>query len=181
MSILTDKLKHNQAPANQGPAPDPKPQHFQTKTPQDPPEAHNEIEEDKTFDYATPHSDGFTFHFADGSSVKTENGVMHLNEVQHHEIQRLLKKGRPDIAQNMVLTDRDAAEKTARAYLEELARKRAGHSGTSSTASRHQLTQDQGQVPVRNLDVIEVDTSLIHGGDSSHEEDLKRQQNGNNA
>ena len=125
--------------------------------------------EEKTYDYATPHSDGLTFHFNDGTSVKTENGVMKLNQTQHNEIQGLLKKGRPDIAQNMVLVDRDAAEKAARAYLEAQALKRQGHAGASSTASRHQLAELQGADKPRNLDVEEFDVS--HGGLSSPEED----------
>lgn len=139
--------------------------------------------EEVTYDYATPNSDGLTFHFADGTSVTTENGVMRLNQTQHNEIQTLIKKHRRhDISQQMHLVDKDAAEKAARAFLATLEAKKQGHAGASSTAQRHQLNQQLGQETVRNLDAPspppadEVDISQMHGGDSSiGDVDLKNQ------
>ena len=158
MSLL-DNVKKQDANAqinkNAAPTPTPKPaaQSIEASAP----------DEAKTYDYATPHSDGLMFHFEDGSSVKSENGVMTLNQVQHNEIQRLIKKGRPDIAQQMVLTDKDAAEKVAREYLARQAEKKAAHQGASSTAIGHSLAKDMANQQVKNLDVQEID--ITHGDD----------------
>lgn len=139
-----------------------------TDAPQGPESTEPVVEGEKTYDYATPHSDGYSFYFADGSFVQTENGVMRLNQTQHDEIQTLIKKHRRhDIAQNMVLVDRDAAEKAARAYLAQLEGKKQGHAGASSTGQRHNLTQQLGQQEVRNLDAEQVDISQLSGGESS--------------
>lgn len=75
------------------------------------------IEEDPDRIYSTPLSEAFSLQLTSGT-VTARDGQMKVSEEQHNEIQKLIKSGRPDIAQNVVLLDPKAAEAVARAYIE---------------------------------------------------------------
>lgn len=68
------------------------------------------------FLYSSPNSDGFSIMLSDGEA-RAKEGLLKLNKKQHEEVQALLKTGRPDIAQNLILLDPDAAAAIAREHM----------------------------------------------------------------
>jgi hypothetical protein len=144
-----------------------------------PPEANiSQAPKSDEFYYSCPLSESYSIHLNNGE-VRAKNGVLKVNKKQHEEIQNLIKSGRPDIAQNAVLLDRNAAEQFARAHIER--QRQAASRGVSSSATaeaahnvrfgRDPQNVGPGERGVINLDVIETDA--VHAEDSSLDPDKK--------
>lgn len=106
---------------------------------------HNLAEEgeDRPHAYSTPQSPNFAIQFSElhGGTVTAHKGVMRLTDQQEAELQRMIKKGRPDLTQNLIPLKMAEAEAMARADI--IARNQAnkGPANTMNTtegAKRHE-------------------------------------------
>jgi hypothetical protein len=125
--------------------------------------------EEKVFLYSCPHSEAMKVNFTDGT-VTAKDGVLTLNEVQHKELQMLIKKHqRFDLAQNCIFLDPEAAEKTAREYQAAHPKNPAAQKGATSSAGTmaRMQTLEGHQVPnaLAGMDVVELDA--VHAEDGS--------------
>lgn len=86
--------------------------------------------------YSATHSEAFKIQLSSGE-VQAKDGLLKLNEAQHKELQKLIASGRPDIAQNLVHLDPEAAAKVAKAHMEAMKNKRpdANRGSTHSQAA----------------------------------------------
>jgi hypothetical protein len=124
------------------------------------------------FIYSTPNSEQFSIHLSSGE-VRAQRGVLRVNSDQHREIQDLIKSGRPDIAQNALLLDMDAAEHIAREHLEaEKLRNRTGRGATSTSMSAERMQHVEGHtIPDRLSQLDVVEEGATHGDDGNFNPD----------
>lgn len=189
MSILDDIKNKNAGKAADAPT---KPELVKeiSKTVVLPPEArvalHNPPKTGQ-FIYSCPHAEAFSIHLG-GGEVRAKDGLMYLDQKQHDELQALIKSGRPDIAQNAVLLDKDAAEKIALEYLaKHKAEAARGASHSNANAERMDFREvkpteappgssaasanTQGGRPViERRTIVPIEESAIHAEDAKVEE-----------
>jgi hypothetical protein len=124
------------------------------------------------FIYSTPSSEQFSIHLS-GGEVRAQRGVLRVNQEQHDEIQKLIRSGRPDIAQNALLLDMDAAERIAREHLEaEKLRNRTGRGATSTSMSAERMQHVEGHtIPDRLSQLDVVEEGATHGDDGNFNPD----------
>lgn len=110
-------------------------------------------ETEKTYTYAVLGLESLTLSLS-GGDVKSLLGRIILDQDQHDELQKLIKKGRPDINMHLRLVDLSEAERIAKEHMA-LQKTQAHRGAASSTANAHTLTQSIAKDEARNLDVVE--------------------------
>ena len=102
--------------------------------------------------------DEMTLQLDGETTVKSVNGQLVLTPEEDAKLQALIKKGRPDIVQNIRLLDTAEAERVAKAFLESQQNQRAAAArGASSSADKHRAAEALASDKPRNLDVVEVE------------------------
>lgn len=117
------------------------------------------------FLYTCPHSDGWSIHLSDGEA-RAKDGLLKLNADQHAEIQKLIKSGRPDIAQNAIFLDPKAAEQIVKDYQARHKRPEAGK-GAMNVHMEAQHAQDKDYAVVLEKNDGTYVSAASHNGSAA--------------
>lgn len=109
-------------------------------------------ENEKEYKYATPNSPEFSVQLGN-TQVTAVDKVLTLNEEQHQEMQKLIKSGRVDIKQNVILMDMDAAERVAAAHRATVKPVAASGAVSSEVGKMGQQQAATGNNAVKPVDV----------------------------
>lgn len=158
MSLLKDKLKHP------SPVVQKEPEGPRTDFTGDPKE---ELPREGEVIYALLNGlESYSIQLTSGE-VCAVRGQLRMSIEQDQELQALLKKGRPDIMQNIKRLDFDEAERIAKQHMERS--QQQASRGASSSSDKHRLAEQLAGDKPRNLDVIEE--GVLHGEDASQLKD----------
>lgn len=113
---------------------------------------HNLAEEgeDRPHVYSTPQSPNFSIQFSElhGGTVTAHKGVLRLTDTQEAELQKMIKKGRPDLTQNLIPLKMAEAEAMARADI--IARNQANRGGANT------MNTTEGTKRHENIAMVDV-------------------------
>lgn len=113
---------------------------------------HNLAEEgeDRPHAYSTPQSPNFSIQFSElhGGTVTAHKGVLRLTDTQEAELQKMIKKGRPDLTQNLIPLKMAEAEAMARADI--IARNQANRGGANT------MNTTEGTKRHENIAMVDV-------------------------
>lgn len=98
--------------------------------------------------YRTPHSHSFSIQLQ-GSTVQAEGGVIAFTEAEHDELKDLVRKGRPDLTQNLIPFDHGMKEAEALV---------AAHRAQAVRGAANTVDRTDAQKPQTPVQIVNVDT-----------------------